>query len=315
LNVPNVIQPNVIQPNVIQPSSDSMPLSPAYVRFWGVRGNIPTPGEAFLQYGGNTACVELWVNGLRLVFDGGTGLKDLGNFLVDTPSSPDPVSVHLFFTHSHWDRIQGFPFFKPAFSSGNDICIYGSIAINGASIKKRLMDQMTRPGFPVPLHFMKANLSFFDLSPGATTELAGPMGTVAIETSILNSADSSLGYRVSWDDQVLVYATDVEHRNGHLNPALLHLAENANLLIYDVAHPYYSCQDTYDRIDFQSKLWQTALTLMDAAQVEQLILFHHDPWCTDQELAQIEAELRIHCPKGRLAQEGMTFKFQDPTIP
>jgi phosphoribosyl 1,2-cyclic phosphodiesterase len=310
------------------------PSTDQYLRFWGVRGNIPTPGQEFLRYGGNTACVELCIGGQRFIFDAGTGLKTLGSALfqeataqlaprtepqisppIDPQTNPDPsaqslppLKLHLFFTHSYWDRIQGFPFFKPAFFPNSEIHIYGAIAMNGASIKQRLMDQMTRPGFPVPLHAMKAQLTFFDLAPSAVITIPASEGNVEIETGIINSADSSLGYRVTWGDRVVVYATDVDNQAGELNGVLLHLAQDADVLIYDVSHPCYCTQSddhNSDRVGFQKKLWKSALELTEATQVKRLILFHHDPWCQDQDLDQIEAELRLHCDRGSLAQEGM----------
>jgi len=315
--------------DVMPPRPTSLSTTDQYLRFWGVRGNIPTPGREFLRYGGNTACVELCLGGERLIFDGGTGLKTLGNALSqDSLENPlSPLKLHLFFTHSYWDRIQGFPFFKPAFSPQSHISIYGSIAMNGASIKQRLMDQMTRPGFPVPLHAMKAQLTFCDVSPSSIIKISGAGGDVEVETGIINSPDSSLGYRVTWNDRVVVYATDVDNRGGSLNGVLLHLAQDADVLIYDVSHPYYcnradrptginhldrhpiDCEDS-DRVSSQKKLWKSALELMEATQVKRLILFHHDPWCQDQDLDQIEAELQIHCPQGSLAQEGMGLDLQ-----
>jgi phosphoribosyl 1,2-cyclic phosphodiesterase len=312
---------DVIPPRPMAPSTDQ------YLRFWGVRGNIPTPGQEFLRYGGNTACVELCIRDQRFIFDAGTGLKTLGTALQETyphlqtadqvaEQTPqpapvqggDPLKLHLFFTHSYWDRIQGFPFFKPAFLPNSEIHIYGAIAMNGASIKQRLMDQMTRPGFPVPLHAMKARLTFCDLSPSTHLTIPTSEGNVEIETGIINSADSSLGYRVTWGDRVIVYATDVANQAGQLNGVLLHLAQDADVLIYDVSHPYYCTQSDHhnsDRVGFQKRLWKSALELTEATQAKRLILFHHDPWCQDQDLDQIETELQLHCDRGSLAQEGM----------
>jgi phosphoribosyl 1,2-cyclic phosphodiesterase len=102
------------------------------VRFWGVRGSIPTPGLETARYGGNTACVELQVAGKRLIFDGGTGLRVLGKHLVPEM----PVQAHLFFTHTHWDRIQGFPFFIPAFIEGNRFDIYGAHPLSNACVNR-----------------------------------------------------------------------------------------------------------------------------------------------------------------------------------
>ena len=110
------------------------------VQFWGVRGSIPSPGSETVRYGGNTSCVEMRIGGKRLIFDGGTGLRMLGKSLL----SEMPVEAYMFFTHSHWDHIQGFPFFVPAFAKGNCFHIYGAIAPNGDSMEKRLLSHLWR---------------------------------------------------------------------------------------------------------------------------------------------------------------------------
>ena len=108
------------------------------LNFWGVRGSIPCTGAETVRYGGNTPCIEMVAGGERLIFDGGTGLRVLGQSLMGQL----PVEAHMFFTHSHWDHIQGFPFFVPAFVKVNKFNIYGVVAPNGATIKQRLHDQM-----------------------------------------------------------------------------------------------------------------------------------------------------------------------------
>ena len=132
------------------------------INFWGVRGSIPCPGASTVRYGGNTPCVEMEVGGERLIFDGGTGLRVLGQSLLGKM----PVQAHIFFSHSHWDHIQGFPFFVPAFIKGNTFKIYGAVTPNGATIKQRLNDQMLHPNFPVPLQIMQSDLQFYDLDIG-----------------------------------------------------------------------------------------------------------------------------------------------------
>jgi ribonuclease Z len=290
----------------------SLTPSPFQVKFWGVRGNIPTPGQAFVRYGGNTACLEILVSGQRLIFDGGTGLKVLGEALCKEMVST-PIEAYLFFTHSHWDRIQGFPFFKPAFLPGNTLKIYGSIATNGASIKQRLMQQMTRPGFSIPLHQMQANLEFYNLSPSAqislpeTIEDDRPEGKIIVETMLLNSSDFCLGYRVTAQDRVIVYATDIEARGGKMSRGLAHLAQDADLLIYDLVHPFYGTNHNSTAEWLESPLWQATLALATEAKVKQLVLFHHDPWCDDTDLAQMETAIQSRFPWISFAKEGMTI--------
>ncbi|MGL5511158.1 MAG: MBL fold metallo-hydrolase, partial [Microcoleaceae cyanobacterium] len=135
---------------------------PFIVKFWGVRGNIPTPGKKTVKYGGNTSCVEMRLGDKLLIFDGGTGLRTLGLDLLKKM----PVEGHLFFSHTHWDHIQGFPFFVPAFIPVNKFNVYGAIAPDGTTIKERLSDQMLHPNFPVPMQVMRSELNFHDLIPG-----------------------------------------------------------------------------------------------------------------------------------------------------
>ncbi|MEM9161960.1 MAG: MBL fold metallo-hydrolase [Cyanobacteria bacterium P01_F01_bin.4] len=274
-----------------KPSSLSNQLT---VKFWGVRGSIPTPGESTTRYGGNTACVEVSVADQRLIFDGGTGLKVLGDHL---HSKAQPIDAHLFFTHTQWDRIQGFPFFLPAFMPGNRFKICGAVAPNGASIKQRLSEQMLRPNFPIPLQAMRAKLEFCNLSAGSALQL----GDVLVETIGLNPAANALGYRVSYQGHSLVYATDTEHQTVDQN--LLYLAHQADILIYD---------GTYADLEYPGlsstgpKPWDTGLELAQSAAVKQLILFHHSPMQTDGALDELENILKQRFPNVSLAQEGVS---------
>lgn len=281
----------------LTPSSDSTPDN-FQVRFWGVRGNIPTPGVETTRFGGNTACVEVLVAGQRLIFDGGTGLRLLGKHLRPRP----PVSAHIFFTHTHWDRIQGFPFFMPAFVEGNRFNIYGAVGPNGASIKQRLCDQMLIPNFPVPLQAMQASLQFHDISAGAIIPIDG----VTVETISLNRPHGALGYRIAWNGRSVVYATDTDHESGALDQGLLYLAHQADLLIYDAFytdHIYKGDQDAENR----PALWKTGIELAIAANVKKVVLFHHDPEHEDEFLEQVEKDIQQQFPNVLLAREGMTI--------
>lgn len=279
--------------------------TPFTVQFWGVRGSIPTPGVETVRYGGNTACVEVLVGGHRLIFDGGTGLRVLGKHLL---TQPQPIEAHLFFTHTHWDRIQGFPFFIPAFVEGNRFSIYGATAPNGASIKQRLTEQMLRPNFPTPLQMMRSHLSFCNISPGSVLSI----GDVMIETISLNRPNSALGYRVTWGDHSLVYATDTNHAAEDTDQNLLYLAQNADVLIYDgtyADHAYYDLNLTQTASD---SVWQSAITLAKTAEVGKLVLFYHDPYQDDDQLDQIETQVQASLPNAIMAREGVVLKVNHP---
>lgn len=268
------------------------------INFWGVRGSIACPGVATVKYGGNTPCVEMLVAGYRLIFDAGTGIHVLGQSLLRQL----PVSGHLFFSHSHWDHIQGFPFFSPAFMEGSEFDIYGGGIPQGVTIEHRLHDQMTQPNFPVPLQVMGANLRFHNLEYGDKISL----GDVTIATGALNHPGGAMGYRVSWQDYAAAYITDTEHFKDGLDLNVLALADRADVLIYDCTytdeeyhHPHTS------KVGWGHSTWQEAVKVAQAAQVKKLVIFHHDPSHDDNFMAAIEAESIQVFPGSIVAREGM----------
>lgn len=278
------------------------------VKFWGVRGSIPCPGAETVRYGGNTPCVEMQAGGQRFIFDGGTGLRVLGQSLL----SQMPLEAHIFFTHTHWDHIQGFPFFTPAFVGGNCFHIYGAIAPNGATIKQRHHDQMLHPNFPVPIQVMQSELCFHDVTIGETIQI----GEVAIATAKLNHPGEAVGYRVMWDGLAVAYVTDTEHFPDRLDPNVLLLADHADLLIIDACYTdeeYHHPKTS--KVGWGHSTWQEAVKVAEAAQVKQLLIFHHDPLHTDDFLDSIGAQVQAAFPQGALAQEGKTVELIPPTQP
>ncbi|MEM6424457.1 MAG: MBL fold metallo-hydrolase [Cyanobacteria bacterium P01_D01_bin.128] len=283
-------------------STDVQPAEDFTIRFWGVRGSIPTPGPDTVRYGGNTACVEVLVAGQRLIFDGGTGLRVLGKHLL----GQEPVSAHLFFTHTHWDRIQGFPFFSPAFVAGNRFDVYGATADNGASIKQRLTDQMLRPSFPTPFQAMKSQMTFRTLSAGGVV----PIEDVVIETISLNRFTGALGFRVTWQGRSLVYATDTDHSIAGGNQNLIYLAHQANVLVYDGNSGDRIDGDLEPQAEIEHPSWYSGLEIAKAASVRELIMFHHHPAHGDDALDRIEMEMQANFPRARLAREGMIVRIE-----
>ena len=269
---------------------------PAFtVRFWGVRGSIPTSGPNTALYGGNTPCVELIVNGKHLIFDGGTGLRLLGEEMCNT----SPLETHLFFTHTQLDRIQGFPFFRPAFNEGNRVHVYGPTSTNGASIKHALAEQMVRPRFHVPLHHMQATLSFQTLLPGTSVNLDG----VTVETIMLNSSNSSLGYKVSWNDYAVVYATDSYGPTAQ--QVLKSLGQHADLLIFDAVQSGNAYYDTQSINDLrQLSTWTQSVEIATGLDPKHIVLSCLDPNHEDTFLKQLEQEVRAIYSNVHIAKEG-----------
>jgi phosphoribosyl 1,2-cyclic phosphodiesterase len=264
------------------------------IHFWGVRGSIACPGAATMRYGGNTPCVEMLVGGHRLIFDAGTGIYVLGQSLLPQL----PVTGHLFFSHSHWDHIQGFPFFSPAFMPGNEFDIYGATMPSGMTIEQRLSDQMMQPNFPVPLQIMGANLRFHNLEYGMEVNL----GDVNVQTGLLNHPGGAMGYRVNWQDRSVAYITDTEHFSTGIDRDILALVDGADVLIYDCT---YTDEEYPTRFGWGHSTWQEGVKLAIAAGVNQLVIFHHDPSHNDDFMDAVGiSAAKVFAPT-IVAREGM----------
>lgn len=275
------------------------------IHFWGVRGSIACPGPETVRYGGNTPCVEMRVGSERLIFDGGTGLRVLGQSLL----SQMPIEAHIFFTHSHWDHIQGFPFFVPAFVKGNQFHIYGAIAPNGATIKQRLTDQMLHPNFPVPLQVMQADLKFNDLEIGSTVQI----GEITVENALLNHPGEAVGYRISWRGYSAAYITDTEHRLEGLDPTVLDLVRDVDVMIYDAT---YTDEEYYgSKMGWGHSTWQEGVKLAKAANVKKLVIFHHDPLHNDDFLDRIGDQAAQQFRNAIMAREGLSISLVESSTP
>ncbi|MCM0592524.1 MAG: MBL fold metallo-hydrolase [Gloeotrichia echinulata IR180] len=271
------------------------------VQFWGVRGSIPSPGPQTVRYGGNTPCIEMQAGDKRLIFDGGTGLHVLGQSLLPQM----PLEAHMFFTHSHWDHMQGFPFFNPGFIKGNHFHIYGAIAPDGSTIEQRLNDQMLHPNFPVPLQIMQADMNFYNIVPGEPIHI----DEVTLETAPLNHPGEAVGYRVNWRGGAAVYITDTEHFPDRLDENVLWLSRNADILIYDSTYSdeeYYSPRSP--KIGWGHSTWQEGVKIAKAANVKTLVIFHHDPAHNDDFLDRVGEEAFEKFSGAIMAREGLILE-------
>ncbi|AFY32543.1 MBL fold metallo-hydrolase [Calothrix sp. PCC 7507] len=273
----------------------SSPAEEFLVQFWGVRGLIPTPGSSTSRYGGNTACVAIHVAGKNLIFDGGTGLRILGK---TWQQEQQPIEAHLFFTNSQSNRIQGFPFFAPAFVTQNCFHIYGSAASNSASIKQCLYDQMLQPHFPYPLQAMQSELHFHNLTPDNEVKL----DDVTIITALINQAQRSVGYRVTWGTHSVAYITDL-HKSLEQweRERILKIITGVDLLIANATYP----PPTAHKHDSADLHWQTAADLASSAGAKNLVVTHHHPDDDDDFLDQVQVEVKSVLSKTLLAREGL----------
>ncbi|MDP9267954.1 MAG: response regulator [Acidobacteriota bacterium] len=245
------------------------------IRFWGTRGSIATPGQATTKYGGNTACTEVRCGDQLLILDAGTGIRVLGQSLI-SEFKQEPIKGHIFIGHTHWDHIQGFPFFAPAFNSSNEFVIY---SLHGAEkpLDKVFRGQMDTDYFPVLLSDMKANLTFCEL------ESEVHLGEIRVSYIFLNHPGLAIGFRISFAGRSLVYVSDHENygrlASGGSSPnpmdlELARFAENAELLISEAQ---YTEEEYAQKKGWGHSTFLDALERAAQAKVKRLAIFHHDP--------------------------------------
>jgi phosphoribosyl 1,2-cyclic phosphodiesterase len=278
------------------------------ITFWGVRGSIPTPGPHTVEIGGNTSCVEVRAGKTILIFDGGTGLRMLGKTLLKEM----PITAHLFFSHVHWDHIQGFPFFDPAFVAGNTIHLYGGNNVS-RTLEETLAGQMDHPSFPVHLTAMAASMTFHDLVEGQALELDDGNGKkIAISTAPGNHPNGVRAYRVDYAGHSVMYATDTEHY-PEIDKNLLGLAKGVDVLIYDSQYTpeeYAGTAGTgIPKVGWGHSTFEEAVKLAKAAGAKQLVLYHHDPMQADAAVREKERRARAIFPNSIAAHEGLTIEL------
>lgn len=262
------------------------------VKFWGTRGSIPTPGKYALKYGGNTPCIEIRCGETILILDAGTGMRELGASLLQEFMSVYQ-DYHVLISHTHWDHIQGFPFFSVAYLPTSTIHFYGGHGVS--DLEKLIFEQMDREYFPVSLFELASDIKF-------KTTVDNPffINDVKIYFTHLIHPAMSLGYRIEYDDKVIVYATDCEISD---DPELIKVnAKNLEMLMQDADVLIADCQ--YTETEYQEKKgWgHTSIDRMvDIAgkhNVKNLFAFHHDPLHTDDDIDNmiINAQQRALSP-------------------
>jgi phosphoribosyl 1,2-cyclic phosphodiesterase/ActR/RegA family two-component response regulator len=264
-------------PQVAAPSRGA-PLENTEVRFWGVRGSIPTPGPGTVGYGGNTSCVEVRADGEVIVLDAGTGIRELGLALSEEFHDRQ-LNVTLLISHTHWDHIQGFPFFRPAYEPKNQVRILGYEGAR-ASLAATLAGQMESPYFPIPLKQMPGNLTIEEVR-----EMEFHVGRVRVASCFSKHPGVCVGFRLYTSGGSIVYLPDNEWSDLESTAAqeaepctheniLLEFLRDADVVIMDAQ---------YDRAEYEShKGWghgcvDDVVRLAQLARAKHLFLFHHDP--------------------------------------
>jgi phosphoribosyl 1,2-cyclic phosphodiesterase len=270
------------------------------IRFWGVRGSIAAPGPETAGVGGNTSSVEVECGKTRILFDAGTGLRRLGDELLRA----GPVNAHLLLSHHHWDHIQGLPFFVPLYLPSTELTVIGPMA-ERHSMHDVLSHQMTSPVFPVRLEEVPCRLETREVRGGDRFEI----GDIGVRVAKLNHPGGVLAYRLDFQGQSVVYATDTEHYSC-VDPALCALAAGADVLIYDAQYTpaEYRGESGPSKVGWGHSTYEDGAKLAREAGVGRLVLFHHDPRRTDAGVAEIERLARELFPSTIAAREGMLIE-------
>lgn len=258
-----------------------------YATCWGTRGSIPAPGPATTRYGGNTSCLEVrTANGRRLIFDAGTGIRELGKRLA---ANDVPVSAELFLSHFHWDHIQGVPFFAPLHDARTQLRIHGARQ-NGSDIRTLFAGQMTATHFPVPYEALAATLEYAHLSEAPWREDELEVAAIRVR-----HPGNTFGYRIRMGSAALAYIPDNELIGADYPVGagwydeLVSFLSGVDLLFHDAM---FTDDEYENREGWGHSTFQQAIALAEAAGVRRLRFFHHAPDRADDELDAIVARLR-----------------------
>ncbi len=270
---------------------------PLTVQFWGTRGSIPSPGPATVRYGGNTPCVEIRTeDGWLVILDAGTGIRDLGRSLLERAEGA-PISGDIFLTHAHWDHIQGIPFFAPLFRKGNHFTIWGSKSLQ-TSIDRVVRDQMSPVVFPVSFEELQARIDFQELGEEQSQGLGYEVSAMAVR-----HPGGALGYRFTEGItpgnvgvRGLVYVSDNElspraKYDDHpgWRERFVEFARGAAVLVHDTM---FTAEEYDTFVGWGHSTYEDAVEFAIEAEVERLVLFHHRPERTDDEVDQCLAKCR-----------------------
>jgi CheY-like chemotaxis protein len=279
----------VSEEGVFSPRLDT---SRARFNLWGARGSTPTPGARFLRHGGNTSCLSVAMGDEVFVFDAGSGIRELGLDVLNTGTR----KVHLFITHTHWDHIQGFPFFAPAYVPGFEIIIYGAEGF-GKDLKSVFRGQLDREYFPVQMEDMHSHLQFRHLA-----ENPVPVGSALISWEFAQHPGATVGYKIEIGDKKIAWVPDNEFLQGYTGPPddldrdhplvvpygnMIDFLADADIVIHEAQ---YTCEEYPEKIRWGHSSVANACVLMKLAGVRRWIVTHHDPMHDD---AFLEAKLNI----------------------
>jgi phosphoribosyl 1,2-cyclic phosphodiesterase len=293
------------------------------IKFWGVRGSIPSPGPRTAKYGGNTTCIEVRGDaGELIIFDGGTGIFVLAHSLL----SQMPIDAHVFITHTHWDHIQGLPFFTPIFIPGNRVRLYGAFdPVSGQGIEQVMRVQMQYSYFPVREAELRADMEYITLPLGESVMV----GEAKVTPVLLNHPVVNFGYRVDRNGKSLFFTGDHEPHYNLYEPgedgyaeyqALIDEQKNAiyaamagvDVLIVDSS---YTIEEYPAKKGWGHGTFDFSIQMAKDVGAKQLYCTHHEPTRSDDDLESVFAKALARYPRQPgdpeyfLAREGLEINL------
>ena len=251
-----------------------------HVDFWGVRGSVPSPGPTTARYGGNTSCVSITIDNKILILDAGTGIRNLGGAIIGQPE----LEIFVVVTHSHWDHIQGFPFFTPIYQPDRPVHMFPTLHKKNVVLSS-LIDQMDGAHFPITPDQVPSNFNFVTENPLEFLESNG----FHMELVPMNHPGKAFGYKIKIDDKIICYFTDNEidppYEKSIELDVLTEKCKNADILIHDAQ---YIEADMPLKHGWGHSLISQVTKLGESAEVKNLVYYHHDPERSDDD---IDAEL------------------------
>ncbi|GAA3568881.1 MBL fold metallo-hydrolase [Snuella lapsa] len=272
------------------------------IKFYGTRGSIPVCENGFQEFGGNTTCLS--VTGEErddiLILDSGTGIRKLGKELMQKKFQTNQ-RIMIAFSHYHWDHIQGFPFFGPAYDSSKDIHLMAYGEDNQITdLKEVFGKQMESIFFPISLDNMGAKFTF---TIKKINEEFFPNGRLLVNKH--SHPGGAVGYRIEYNNKIFVYCTDIEH-GEQLDERVIAFAENADVLVHDAQ---YTPQELPNFRGWGHSSWEQAIEVAELAGVKKLYLTHHDPEHNDDFLKREELKCQKRFANCFMAREGDEIKL------
>lgn len=297
------------------------------VKFWGVRGSIPCPGPHTMKYGGNGACLQLIVEGRKdiIVIDAGSGVRELGNSLLQNELPKGPLDISLYLSHTHWDHIMGFPYFVPIYIPGSKLKVFGPVSFEDDPLKDVVGGQMKYRYFPINVGELAAEIEYARLREEPGTDLGDGL---TMTTKFLNHPITALGYRFEYEGRIFctcydhepyrnLFITDPEHPEydeamayegaevaNEQNDAIEKFFQGADILIHD---SQYTEEEYKSKVNWGHSSYEHAIASANRAGVKKLVLFHHDPDRTD---AQIDELAKIYCEPGKYGDTEVVFAVE-----